>query len=55
VIYRARVAADVDPDSARPVSPEIAEVHWAPRTELPELQEEASGGLVALARRLAAG
>jgi 8-oxo-dGTP diphosphatase len=52
VIYRARVADGVDPDHAHPVSPEITEVRWAPRSELPELQEEAAGGLVALARRL---
>ena len=31
---------------------EIVEVRWAPRAELPELQHEASGGLVALARTL---
>ena len=50
VVYRARLAADVDPDSARPTSPEIVEVRWAAPDELPELQHEASSGLVALAR-----
>lgn len=52
VIYRARPAPGADPDTARPMSPEILEVRWAPRAELPELQHEASGGLVALARTL---
>lgn len=52
VVYRARAAAGTDPDAARPVSAEILEVRWAPRDELPELQHEASGGLVALARTL---
>jgi hypothetical protein len=32
------------------MSPEIVEVRWAARDELPELQHEAAGGLVALAR-----
>ena len=50
VIYRARPAADEDPDRARPTSPEIVEVRWFPGDELPELQHEASGALVALAR-----
>ena len=51
VIYRARVAPGVEPDSAHPVSAEIVEVRWTERSALPELQHEASGGLVALARR----
>jgi 8-oxo-dGTP pyrophosphatase MutT (NUDIX family) len=50
VVYRARVADGVDPAAARPMSPEIAEVRWVPRDDLPELQHEAAGGLVALAR-----
>jgi 8-oxo-dGTP pyrophosphatase MutT (NUDIX family) len=50
VVYRCRPVAGADPDAARPMSPEILEVRWAPRDELPELQHEASGGLVALAR-----
>jgi 8-oxo-dGTP pyrophosphatase MutT (NUDIX family) len=50
VVYRGTVAAGVDPDSARPMSPEIVEVRWVARDELPELQHEAAGGLVALAR-----
>jgi 8-oxo-dGTP pyrophosphatase MutT (NUDIX family) len=50
VVYRARPADGVDPDSAHPVSPEIVDVRWAPVDELPELQHEAAGGLVALRR-----
>lgn len=50
VVYRCRLAAGVDPDAPRPVSPEIVEVRWVPRDALPELQHEAAGGLVALAR-----
>jgi 8-oxo-dGTP pyrophosphatase MutT (NUDIX family) len=47
VVYRARAA---DPDGAHPASPEIVEVRWVPADELPELQHEAAGGLVALRR-----
>lgn len=50
LVYRARVAAGTDPGSARPGSPEIVEARWFPAAALPELQHEASGALVALAR-----
>lgn len=50
VIYRARPADGVDPDSVRPCSPEIAEVRWFPATALPELQFETAAALRALAR-----
>jgi 8-oxo-dGTP diphosphatase len=50
VIYRARPADGVDADSARPCSPEIADVRWFPSEELPELQHETVSALVALAR-----
>jgi 8-oxo-dGTP pyrophosphatase MutT (NUDIX family) len=50
VIYRARPAPGTDPDAVRPTSPEIVEVRWVARDDLPELQHEAAGGLVALAR-----
>jgi 8-oxo-dGTP diphosphatase len=50
VVYRARPAHGVDPDTVRPSSPEIVEVGWFPSDELPELQAETSGALVALAR-----
>mgnify|MGYP001605734614 CR=1 FL=1 len=50
VVYRCRPATDVDPDATRPMSPEIVEVRWVARDELPELQHEAASGLVALAR-----
>ena len=49
-VYRCRVADGVDPDAARPTSPEILEARWVPRDELPELQHEAAGALVAQAR-----
>jgi 8-oxo-dGTP diphosphatase len=51
VIFRARPAAGVDPDSARASSPEIVEVGWFPREDLPDLQFETSEALMALARR----
>jgi 8-oxo-dGTP pyrophosphatase MutT (NUDIX family) len=50
VVYRARPAEGEDPDGARPSSPEIVEVRWFAPDALPELQHEASGALVALAR-----
>ena len=51
VIFDARPAPGADPDAVRPMSPEIVEVRWAPRGDLPDLQHEAAGGLRALARR----
>jgi 8-oxo-dGTP pyrophosphatase MutT (NUDIX family) len=50
VIYRARPADGVDPEDARPCSPEIADVRWFSTEELPELQHETVSALVALAR-----
>lgn len=50
VVYRARPVAGSDPASARPCSPEIVEVRWFPRDELPELQPESVGALLALER-----
>jgi len=50
VVYRARPSAGTDPDSVVPESPEIAEVQWFPRSELPDLQEETVQALVALSR-----
>jgi 8-oxo-dGTP pyrophosphatase MutT (NUDIX family) len=50
VIYRARPGRGVDPDSARPVSPEIIEVQWFAPEAMPELQHETAGALRALAR-----
>jgi 8-oxo-dGTP diphosphatase len=50
VIYRARPAPRQDPDQAKPCSPEIVQVGWFSQDGLPELQHEASGALVALAR-----
>jgi 8-oxo-dGTP diphosphatase len=51
VVFRARPAPGVDAASARPGSPEIIELAWFPTDDLPDLQFEASGALVALARR----
>jgi len=50
VVYRARPAAGVDPEAIAPASPEIAEVRWFPRTELPDLQEETVQAFLALSR-----
>ena len=50
VIFRCRPAPDADLSAVRPVSPEIVETRWFPPDALPELQHEASGALVALAR-----
>lgn len=50
LVYRAKLAPGQDPDDARPGSPEIVAARWFPADDLPELQHEASGALVALAR-----
>jgi 8-oxo-dGTP diphosphatase len=51
VVFQARLAPGVDPDTAVASSPEIVEVAWYPSDALPDLQHEASGAMVALARR----
>ena len=50
VIFRARLANGTSPDAIKPGSVEIVEARWFPGEELPELQHETSGALVALAR-----
>jgi 8-oxo-dGTP diphosphatase len=50
VIYRARPADGADPDSVEPRSAEVTDVRWFPSEALPDLQPEAVGALVALAR-----
>ncbi len=50
IIYRARLANGTAPDAVRPTSVEIVEARWFPSDELPELQHETAGALVALAR-----
>lgn len=50
VIYRARLANGVDPDTIKPTSVEILEARWFPADDLPELQHETAGAFVALAR-----
>jgi 8-oxo-dGTP diphosphatase len=51
VVFRARPANGTDPTIVVPSSPEIVEVAWFPADDLPDLQFETSGALVALARR----
>ena len=51
IVFRGRLAAGTDPDDALIGSPEIVELAWFPADDLPDLQFEASGALVALARR----
>src|SRR5690606_7620850 len=50
VVYRARPAPGMNPADARPCSPEIVEARWFSPDDLPRLQHETSGALVALAR-----
>ena len=50
IVYRARLAVEADAELVRPSSPEIVEARWFPPDQLPELQREAAGALVALAR-----
>ena len=50
LVFRARVARGDSPDEAKPGSPEIERIGWFPAAQLPELQHETSGALVALAR-----
>jgi 8-oxo-dGTP diphosphatase len=47
VVFRCRTD---EPDHARAVPPEVVEVGWFDRDRLPDLQHEAAGALVALAR-----
>jgi ADP-ribose pyrophosphatase YjhB (NUDIX family) len=47
VIFR---CTTTEPDAVRPIPPEVTEVGWFTRDHLPELQHEAAGALVALAR-----
>ena len=50
LVYAARPAPGVDPDAARPRSPELLDARWFPAGELPELQHETVTALTALAR-----
>lgn len=52
LVYRARPAPGAALDEVGPVSPEIAEVRWFPADQLPELQVETTGALIALARSI---
>lgn len=51
IVFRCQPAAGAATDGLVPGSPEIVDVRWFPRDELPELQYEAAGALVALARK----
>lgn len=50
VVYRAAPVDESMADDAEPCSPEITDLRWFPRTELPELQAETATALVTLAR-----
>ena len=50
VIYRSTPMPGADLDDLRPCSPEIVEVRWFPRDELPELQPETADALVKVSR-----
>lgn len=47
VIFRCRTS---EPDNVRPVPPEVVQAAWFEPDSLPDLQHEAAGALVALAR-----
>lgn len=51
VVFRARPAAGVDPEGLAASSPEIVALGWFHPDDLPDLQFEASGALMAVARR----
>ena len=51
IVFRGRPAYGQDPEAARASSPEILEAGWFPADDLPDLQFETSGALMALARR----
>src|SRR5205814_9237577 len=50
VVFPAWPAPGVDTDALVPRSPEIVELRWFPPDALPDLQHEAAGALMALAR-----
>jgi 8-oxo-dGTP diphosphatase len=50
VVFRARPRPDVDPATAAPHSPEIVRCEWFGPGDLPDLQPEAAGALVAIAQ-----
>jgi 8-oxo-dGTP diphosphatase len=54
IIYRARLIDPASADGVRVGTPEIVEARWFRPDELPELQFETAGALVALARSAAA-
>lgn len=50
VVYRGRPVVDAAAEAVRACSVEIREVAWFRRDQLPDLQEEASAAMVAMAR-----
>jgi 8-oxo-dGTP diphosphatase len=50
MVFRARPVDDRDADGVHPTSPEISRVAWFRPDELPELQDETTQALAALAR-----
>lgn len=54
IVYRARLAGEDADGEIRVSTPEIVEARWFRPDELPELQFETAGALVALARSAAA-
>jgi 8-oxo-dGTP diphosphatase len=55
LVFRARLIDEGRADDAQPRSPEISEVGWFPRDQLPELQLETVQALMALARSTSPG
>ena len=54
VVFRARPAAGADLAAVAASSPEIVELGWFQPDDLPDLQHEASGAIMAVARRAVA-
>jgi 8-oxo-dGTP diphosphatase len=50
VVFRARAISEAAIADVQPNSPEIEEVRWFPRDELPDLQHETAAALACLAR-----
>lgn len=48
IVFRARPAPGADPASAKPTSPEIAEVRWFAPDDLPDMQHETTSALDAI-------
>lgn len=51
VVYKAEPAPGIDPDDARPTSPEIVDAVWYPLDGLPDVQHETAAALATLTGR----